>query len=304
MAGKPRVCVLRAPGTNCDHETAFAFESCGAEAERLHLFRLLENPDVLAEFQIVCIPGGFSYGDDVGAGVIFAQQLQHRLVGALQEFLQRDTLLLGICNGFQVLLRSGLLPNGTEEWPPETRSPRPATLTWNDNGRYTAIWVHLQVHSPENVFLRGIDRIELPIAHGEGKFEVGNTNIFAEWHAKRQIAVCYAQPIVNGGATQSPRVASQSPRVASQSPRVASQSPRVASRGLTFSLEALPFPVNPNGSTANIAGLSDPTGRVLGLMPHPERFLHATQHPQWTRHRYSGEGEGMRLFRNAVSYFL
>ena len=281
MPAKPAVCVLRAPGTNCDVETAFAFETAGAAAERLHLFRLLEEPKRLANYQVLCIPGGFSYGDDVGAGVIFSQKLQNRLADALAEFLQRDTLLLGICNGFQVLLKAGLLPNGTDEWPPDRDTPPYVTLTWNENGKYTALWVHLRVQALHNAFLRGIDRIELPVAHAEGKLEVAHPGILDDWQRRRQIALCYQLPGEPEGV----------------SPR---STPVADAPG---SPDVLPYPANPNGSVANIAGLSDPTGRILGLMPHPERFIHATQHPQWTRLRLTGEGDGMKLFRNAVAYF-
>lgn len=276
---KPRVCVLRAPGTNCDVETAFAFESAGAIAERVHLFRLLEEPQTLAGFQILCIPGGFSYGDDIGAGVVFGAKLQRQLSHAIGEFLQRDTLTLGICNGFQVLLRSGILPDGTETWPPPLHSPpstsggtggmRDATLTWNANGRYTALWVQLEVDAPDNAFLRGIDLIEMPLAHAEGRIAVRSRSVLDRWRENNQIALRYASP-----------------------------------EGVTLEGDdVLPYPINPNGSAANIAGLGDPTGRVLGLMPHPERFLFATQHPQWTRRRLSGDGAGMQIFRNAVSWF-
>lgn len=265
----PRVCVLRAPGTNCDVETAYAFDVCGAEAERVHLLRLLENPRMLSEFQMLCVPGGFSYGDDIGAGVIFAQQLLGRLGDAIGEFLERDTLVLGICNGFQVLLKAGILPNGTTEWPPNGDTPRTTTLTWNDNGKYTALWVHLKVHSPHNVFLRGIDEIELPLAHAEGRLAVHDDAAIAEWEQHGQIAARYSLP---PGSTAT-------------------------------ATDPLPYPLNPNGSVSNVAGLSDRTGRVLGLMPHPERFLHATQHPQWTRLRLQGDGAGMQLFRNAVEHY-
>lgn len=275
MPAKPTVCVLRAPGTNCDVETAFAFESAGAVAERLHLFRLLEDPKRLASYQVLCIPGGFSYGDDVGAGVIFSQKLQNRLADALAEFLHRDTLLLGICNGFQVLLKAGLLPNGTDEWPPERNTPPYVTLTWNDNGKYTAVWVRLRVQALHNAFLRGIDHIELPVAHAEGKLEITHPAVLDDWQRRRQIALCY---------------------------EASASDPRDLGESLGSDVP-LPYPANPNGSVANIAGLSDSTGRILGLMPHPERFLHATQHPQWTRLRLTGEGDGMKLFRNAVAYF-
>ena len=275
----PRVCVLRAPGTNCDVETAFAFETAGAKAERVHLFRLLESPGSLSQYQIVCIPGGFSYGDDIGAGVVFAAKLRNRLADVLAEFLQRETLMLGICNGFQVLLKAGLLPDGTENWPPSSAGERPATLTWNDNGRYTARWVHLRVASAKNVFLRGIERMELPIAHAEGKIVPRDPAVLSGWQKRAQIALRYSRPEKDGSGGTSPANEDN----------------------------VLPYPFNPNGSAANIAGLSDPTGRVLGLMPHPERFLFRTQHPQWTRQqreRDGDEGAGLRLFRNAVRYFV
>ena len=263
----PRVCVLRAPGTNCDIETAFAFETAGAAAERVHLFRLLENPDMLADFEILCIPGGFSYGDDIGAGVVFGQKLRRRLADSIARFLERDTLALGICNGFQVLMRSGILPDGTETWPP--KADPDATLTWNENGRYTAVWVNLAVDAPDNVFLRGIEQIEMPIAHAEGRIAVRAESVLKNWDERQQVALRYSS---NDGVS-------------------------------VEGDDLLPYPINPNGSVANIAGLGDPTGRVLGLMPHPERFIHATQHPQWTRRRLTGDGEGLKLFQNAVAYY-
>jgi phosphoribosylformylglycinamidine synthase I len=265
----PRVCVLRAPGTNCDVETAYAFERCGAVAENLHLNRLLEAPQRLRDFQILCIPGGFSYGDDVGAGVIFGSQLRNQMGAEIGEFLTKpDRLVLGICNGFQVLVKAGILPGGAAQWPPSVEKPRTATLTWNDNGRYTARWVHLATADSPSVFLRGIDRVEMPIAHAEGKVVPASEEVLADWQRNRQIALCYAMP--GGSATTVP----------------------------------LPGDHNPNGSIANIAGLCDPSGRVLGLMPHPERYQFATQHPQWTRRRLtSDEGEGLKIFRNAVTYF-
>lgn len=278
----PRVCVLRAPGTNCDVETAYAFETCGAIADRVHLFQLLENPKSLANYQALCVPGGFSYGDDIGSGVIFASQLRSHLAETLGEFLQRDTLMLGICNGFQVLLKAGLLPGGASEWPPKPNVPADATLTWNDNGKYTALWVRLKVGSSKNVFLRGIDELDVPIAHGEGKLVVRDPATLDRWQQNGQCALTYVE------------------QAASLLPSEATCSEKQAG---SLHYETLPFPINPNGSMANLAGLSDPSGRVLGLMPHPERFLFATQHPHWTRLGLRGEGAGMRLFRNAVEYF-
>lgn len=276
----PRVCVLRAPGTNCDPETAHAFEMCGAQAERVHLLRVLEDPGVLAGFQALCVPGGFSYGDDIGAGVIFSSHLRGRLSEALQEFLTADKLVLGICNGFQTLLKSGILPDGAAGITTDSDVERDTTLTWNDNGRYTSLWVNLANLSSNNVFLRGIDQIEMPLAHAEGRLVVRDPAILETWRQNGQAALCYCSPqdVSDDESTSNGN----------------------ADRWLTAELK---YPVNPNGSFANIAGLGDATGRVLGLMPHPERFIHATQHPEWTRRKLRGDGDGLKLFRNAVEYF-
>lgn len=263
----PRVCVLRAPGTNCDVETAYAFEKCGAKAERVHVFRLLEAPHLLANFQVLCVPGGFSYGDDIGAGVILSRQLRGRMNDSIVEFLSGDRLGLGICNGFQVLLKAGLLTRAGFDDREADRFESSATLTWNTNGKYTALWVKLRTASSNCIFLKGIDEIELPIAHAEGRIAVSDDEVLANWRESRQIALRYA----NGASEDEEAV--------------------------------LPYPLNPNGSVENIAGLCDPTGRVLGLMPHPERFIHATQHPQWTRRKLRGDGAGLQIFQNAVDYF-
>ncbi|MGD9855449.1 MAG: phosphoribosylformylglycinamidine synthase subunit PurQ [Planctomycetaceae bacterium] len=267
----PKICVLRAPGTNCDLETAFAFERAGGRAERVHLFRLLERPSLLREYQILCIPGGFSYGDDVGAGVVFGNQLRVHLGAAVGEFLQSNKLALGICNGFQVLMKSGILPGPALGDSAVAGAAPQATLTWNENGRYTARWVGLSVNGSRSVFLRGIDRIELPIAHAEGRVAVRDRSLVETWRETGQLAIQYAA--------------------------FRSIEPTMAAWNCSR------FPANPNGSVADIAGLGDETGRVLGLMPHPERFIDATQHPQWTRRRLKGDGDGLRLFRNAVEYF-
>ena len=264
-----RVCVLRAPGTNCDIETAHAFAMCGAVAERVHLFRLLENPRHLRRFQILCIPGGFSYGDDIGAGVIFSRHLRGRLHEAIAAFLNADKLVLGICNGFQVLLKAGLFFDSPAQTA-GTEAHDEATLTWNTNGKYTALWVTLHTTSVNNVFLRRISRIELPVAHAEGRLVVRDHSVLTSWRQSGRIAMRYSRP-EGPDDNESDTV--------------------------------LPYPFNPNGSVANIAGLSDVSGRILGLMPHPERFIHATQHPQWTRRMLRGNGDGLTLFQNGVEYF-
>lgn len=273
----PRTCVLRAPGTNCDLETAHAFELAGGQADRVHLFRLLENPSLLDDYQILCVPGGFSYGDDIGAGVIFSRQLRGQLNDAMQQFLTADKLVLGICNGFQVILKAGLLMRrGLDAATQDSRFEDQVTLTWNNSGRYTDRWVRLKTTSSNSVFLRDMEEFEVPIAHAEGRIAVTEPAVLNQLRDNGQISLCY-------WSDEASRLAAES--------------------GDPTDIGILPEPENPNGSIANIAGLSDATGRVLGLMPHPERFLFATQHPQWTRNGMRGEGQGLQLFRNAVGYF-
>lgn len=272
MASAPRVCVLRAPGTNCDVETAFAFERCGGRPRRVHILELGEKPALLREFQVLCIPGGFSYGDDVGAGVVFGDKLRGRLREAMGRFLEADTLTLGICNGFQVLLKSGVLPGGATHWDSAGRE-RDVTLTWNSNGQYTALWVTLDVQSEHNVFLRGLDRLELPIAHAEGRIALRGDAAAADGLTQgAEVALKYADPAHQSGWAQ---------------------------RGTG----PLPYPLNPNGSAGDIAGLGDAGGRILGLMPHPERYLFRTQHPQWTRRGQDEPPCGLKIFENAMEYF-
>ena len=230
---KPNVLILRAPGTNCDQETAYAFETAGAVAETLHVNRLLESPAVLDRFQVLCIPGGFSFGDDVAAGQIFAVQMRHHLAGRLADFKAAGKLILGICNGFQVIIKSGIL---LDDAPPH--GP-PATLTYNDSGKYEDRWVHLGVTGEKCVFLRGIERMYLPVAHGEGKFIARDAAALARLETAGQLVLRYVPP--GALSTQYSVPSTQCPAAAH-----------------------LPFPDNPNGSMADVAGVCDTTGRVLG----------------------------------------
>ena len=238
-----RVLILRAPGTNCDQETAHAFQLAGAKsAEIVHLNRIFEKPEKLQQADILCLPGGFSFGDDIGAGTIFAAKIQHSLYEPMQTFRKAGKLILGICNGFQVLLKSGLLGD-----------PNTMTLTWNTPPRYTDRWVHLQTQPSQCVFLQGIDNLYLPIAHAEGRFVTPVPSDLSSLQKKQQLPLCYATSD------------------------------------------------NPNGSVGNVAGVCDESGRVFGLMPHPERYIDSVQHPHWTRlDTCPPEGGGLALFRNAV----
>lgn len=266
----PRVLILRAPGANCDMETQFAFEKAGAVAERMHIQRLRENPKMLLQYQVMTIPGGFTYGDDVAAGKILAVQLQHFLGDVLQQFRDRERLILGICNGFQVLLKAGLIV------PPDLDDGPVTTLAHNSSGKFEDRWIHLEATPGNCPFLKGYQRLHLPIAHGEGKFVCRQEWILKGLFQTNQVVLRYVDP---------------------QTPPLALGGRGVGGEGVSK------YPINPNGSQGDVAGVCDPTGRVLGLMPHPERHVLPTQHPQWTRHGLAPEGEGLRLFRNAVEFF-
>lgn len=251
---RPRAIVLRAPGTNCDEETASAWQQAGADAETWHVGRLLEDPHALDAFQILTIPGGFSYGDDLGAGRIFASRIGSVLGDALRRFHHRGGLVLGICNGFQVLVRAGLLPGGD--------TPEAATLTFNESGHFESRWVRLLPTAGLSPFFTDDEPIELPVAHGEGNFVLKDPKALVRLFAADQIVLRYADK--SGSPTQA-------------------------------------YPANPNGSRSAVAGLCDPTGRIFGLMPHPERHIDPLHHPRWTRRGPASEGDGLRLFRNAVA---
>ncbi len=273
--GAPRALVLRAPGTNCDHETAHAFTLAGAIAERVHINRLIENPAIAARYQILCLPGGFSYGDDIAAGQILATRMRHHLSATIDPFVHggRDCLVLGICNGMQVLMRLGVLTEDRQL--DRSLEPEPptavATLTWNDHGRFESRWVHLAVDQSPCVFLRGIQRMYLPMAHAEGKFVTSSPSVLARLKSEGRLALRYCDPDETMTGIREDR---------------------------------LPFPLNPNGAEGNVAGVCDASGKVFGLMPHPERHLEATQHPYWTRRDEQPQhGEGLAIFKNAVEYF-
>lgn len=254
-----RVIVLRAAGTNCDKETRFAFEQAGAVADLVHINRLRESPHLLGDYQILVFPGGFSFGDDISAGKIFAVRLRHEVGEQLSEFVQRDRLVLGICNGFQILVKTGLLPR------PQLNGQFSQTVTLcdNDTGRFEDRWVWLKSFSNKCAFIESGQMIRLPIAHGEGKFVPRDEQVLQELKANDQIVFRYVDERGNPG----------------------------------------PFPINPNGSIDDIAGICDTSGRIFGLMPHPERNIDPTHDPIGST---SGQGEkvrGTKIFERAVAYF-
>ena len=257
---KPRVIVLRTAGTNCNVETTFAFEQSGASVDEVHLERLFAGKVKLADYHIMALPGGFSYGDDIASGRIFANELRLRLGEDIRQFIADKKLIIGICNGFQILVKAGILPGPFD---PLAQVHQTTTLTNNDSGKFEDRWTHLKV-SGRSVWTEGLkDVVYFPVAHGEGKFVPGKDAVLKALQAGGQVVFRYVR------ADGSHAV----------------------------------YPENPNGAVDDIAGITDPTGRILGLMPHPERHFSFTQHPFWTRlDKKSKLGDGARVFANGVEY--
>jgi phosphoribosylformylglycinamidine synthase len=258
-----RVLIITGLGLNCEAETEAAFRMVGATPERVHLLDLLDGRAErrLADYRVLAFIGGFAFGDHLGAGFVFANKIRWRLYDQLLAFVERGGLALGVCNGFQTMVRLGMLPGLDGDY----RTPR-ATLAPNDRLGYRDAWVTLAA-DPESpcVWTRGIDRIDLPARHGEGKFLVADDGLRERMERNRQIAVRYVGP--DGRPTED-------------------------------------WPWNPNGSPGGVAGVCDPTGRLFGLMPHPDAYLYPFQHPQWFRsgsgRASGGEGAGLAVFRNGV----
>ncbi|MCX7757715.1 MAG: phosphoribosylformylglycinamidine synthase I [candidate division WOR-3 bacterium] len=244
--------VLFTSGTNCDEETIYAFRLVGAQANRLYLKQLKENPKILLDYHILCLPGGFTYGDYLGAGKILANILKFYLKDILIEFYNRGNLILGICNGFQILVKAGLLPDFsfTEK----------TSLVTNDSNKFECRWVYLKVNpNSPCIFTKGLDFFSLPVAHAEGKFVVDNEHTLNKIIEKNLMVLTYTNKEGQYGN----------------------------------------YPYNPNGSICNIAGICDPSGRVFGLMPHPERASLFYQYPLGTN---LSEALGITIFKNAVYY--
>ena len=260
IVGLPRTLVLRTAGTNCDRETVLALEQAGSAVDVVHLHRLIEDPERLVRYAALVIPGGFSYGDDVAAGRVLGLELRHHLLPALRAFVERGGLVLGVCNGFQVLVDTGLL-EGPE---PAARSERAYALHANASNRFECRWVTLRAEPCACAWLEGGETLPMPAAHGEGRFLVRDAAALERLRARGQIALRYAA----AGDASAPAE----------------------------------YPDNPNGSVDGIAGICDPSGRVLGLMPHPERNISPFHHPLWTRLPRRSEGEGLRFYRRMVEF--
>lgn len=262
---KVRVLVLAGNGINCEYETAYAFRQAGAEPEIVYLYDLLWGTKDLRDYHILCFPGGFLDGDDLGAARACAHRFRYarirggeRLWDHLMEFIRQGGLILGICNGFQLLVKMGLIPALEGSY-----GQQQASFTFNDSGRFEDRWVWLKVNpSSPCVFTQGLEGLYLPVRHGEGKFVTADHRLLEELLKNGQVVLQYADPDYN---------------------------------------PTMQYPFNPNGSEGAIAGVCDPTGRIFGLMPHPEAFLHFTNHPRWRREPPS-EVLGVELFRRGVEY--
>lgn len=275
--------VIAGYGLNCEEESAFAFERCGFDAQIRHINDLIENPAELKNIQVLCVPGGFSYGDDTGSGNAFAQKMRLTLGDKLKEFVSRDTLTIGICNGCQIIVNLGLVPA-----PDDNYGQRAVAVTHNLTARYQCRWVDVRVdlpwdEKPCSPWLDGLNALHIPVAHGEGRFMMAD-DVLARLKQNNQIALRYMKPAAGNVP--------------------GSMAQMVSADG--------EFPYNPNGSTDDIAGITDQSGRVLALMPHPERGMFTWQRDDYTRLKDAArrdgrsvpeESDGMALFRNAARYF-
>jgi len=255
---KPKIAILKTDGTNCDEELCFAFSQAGGRSEIVHINSLISGKKQLNTFHILGLPGGFSYGDDILSGKILANELRHQLKRQIDAFIAQNKLVIGICNGFQSLVRMGYLP-----W---TMDPaEDVSLIGNNSGHFECRWIRLRVVKSRCVFTNTLvgEVFEMPVAHGEGKLVVKNNAIFKKLQNNKHIIFQYID--MNGKPTMT-------------------------------------YPHNPNGSIGAIAGIVDTTGRILGLMPHPERHTLLHHHPNWRRDVFTHPCNA--IFEHAVSYFI
>lgn len=263
---RPKVLVLRTAGTNCDQETAFAFSMHNTRVSLVHINQIIYKKIKLSDFHILAIPGGFTYGDDIASGKILANQIRFELKNEFDKFIKDGKLIIGICNGFQVLVKAGLLPGRYEV--ASGRNELIVTLSINDSGRFEDRWVYLrntnyEMRNTKCVWTKDLPQIiYLPVAHGEGKFIPNDETTLHRLKENNQVVFQYADK-----------------------------------RG-----RLLGYPHNPNGSVDNIAGICDTSGRIFGLMPHPERHMLYEQNPYWTASKAKKEADGMAIFRNGVEF--
>lgn len=262
---KPKALIFSGYGLNSEEETAYGFTLVGAKTDIVHINDIIDGLYKLDDYQILSFPGGFSYGDDTGAGNAYANRIRNHLWEAMQQFIQKDKLIIGICNGCQIVHNIGIIPDFTKD------EKREIALENNSSARFITRWVDMKV-TAKTPWLRGIKELSMPIAHGEGRF-TAEKNVMKELKKTKQIALTYTHGEM---------------------------------------CSYLDLPANPNGSMENIAGLIDPTGKILGLMPHPERGMFFVQRPDWPyqkellirkNNKLPKFGPGLQLFKNAVTYF-
>ncbi|MFA7464945.1 MAG: phosphoribosylformylglycinamidine synthase subunit PurQ [Syntrophales bacterium] len=269
MPRKVKSIVLTGNGTNCEREMAHACRMAGSDVvDIVYMSDLLYGEKRLDDYHFLNLPGGFLDGDDLGSAKANANRILHagvregkeKLYDQFLRFIRAGKLVLGICNGFQLMVKLGLLPAFGGSYGRQT-----ATLSFNDSGRFEDRWVHLKMNeSSPCIFTRGLKGMYLPVRHGEGKFMAGDAAVLKRLQRKGQVAVRYSRPDYSGPAES--------------------------------------YPENPNGSEDGIAGICNEDGRLFGMMPHPEAYLHRTNHPRWTREDLPEEGMGAVIFRNAVEF--
>ena len=264
----PKILVITGYGINCEEEIAYVFNKVDGQAEIVHINDLIDGHKKMNDYQILAIPGGFSYGDDTGAGNALSNRIRNHLNEQILAFAKEDKLAIGICNGFQMITNLGLVPATKNQY-----GKREVVLMWNSTARYECRWVHVKNTSSKCIWTKGIDTMFLPIAHGEGNF-YAEPEILNEMRNNDQVVFKY-----------------------------------IKEDGTPANNE---FPYNPNGALEDIAAITDPSGRLFGLMPHPERYHSFINHPTWTLEKdrlaregkeIPKEGEGLKIFRNAVEYF-
>ena len=275
--------ILHANGTNRDHDAALACELAGGTPEIVHINQLLSGEKRFRDYNMLVIPGGFSYGDDLGAGVLWGMDLRERFEGRLQQFVENGRPVLGICNGFQVLVKSGLLQIGDSNQA-SAISQRPITLTYNESEQFECRWVYLEPNpNSASLFTKGLSEpIYCPVAHGEGRFSVKDESIAKMLVEDNLIPLQYTNTPIHQINNQQSTINN------------------VDSRPLRVQQLTVGYPANPNGSVLDIAALSNPAGNVMGLMPHPENHIFPWQHPR--THRGEAGMDGLRLFANGIKH--
>jgi len=261
--------VLAGNGTNCEMEMAHGCRLGGFDqVDIVHISELIYGEKRLRDYHFLNLPGGFLDGDDLGAAKAHANRIRHaalkdtgeKLLDHVLQFIEKGGLILGVCNGFQLMVKLGLLPGFAQDY-----TAQRVTLTFNDSGRFEDRWVNLSINGKSPcIFTKGMGNSYLPVRHGEGRFVAESADVLEKLHRQSQIVMCYTRD--------------------------------------DYGVPTGDYPFNPNGSIDGIAGICDESGRLLGMMPHPEGYLHYTNHPRWTREHLPEEGMGITIFRNAADY--